>query len=160
MTASLTPAPKIQFFADNGTPLAGGKLYTYAAGTTTPLASYTAYAGTVANTNPVILDSRGEANVWLDGVVAYKLALYRADNTLIWTVDNVFGQAGLIDALAASSGSSLVGFLQSGTGAVASSTSAWKLASVRWTTDTAAAVSGAIVWSALRRPLRACRSSA
>jgi len=119
MTASLTPAPKIQFFADDGTPLAGGKLYTYAAGTTTPLASYTAYAGTVANTNPVILDSRGEANVWLGGV-GYKLALYRADNTLIWTVDNVFGQAGLIDALAASTGSSLVGYLPSGTGAVAS----------------------------------------
>ena len=119
MTASLTPAPKIQFFADNGTPLAGGKLYTYAAGTTTPLASYTTYAGTVANTNPIILDSRGEANVWLGGV-GYKLALYRADSTLIWTVDNVFGQSGLIDALAASSGSSLVGYLPSGTGAVAS----------------------------------------
>jgi hypothetical protein len=118
MTATLTPAPKIQFFADDGTPLAGGKLYTYAAGTTTPLASYTAYAGTVANTNPVILDSRGEANVWLSGV-GYKLALYRADNTLVWTVDNVFGQAALADVLAASSGSSLVGYLPSGTGAVA-----------------------------------------
>jgi len=88
MTAALTPVPKIQFFADDGTPLVGGKLYSYAAGTTTPLATYTTYAGTVANTNPVILDSRGEANVWLTGVL-YKLALYDADDALIWTVDNV-----------------------------------------------------------------------
>ena len=88
MTAALTPVPKIQFFADDGTPLVGGKLYSYVAGTTTPLATYTTYAGDVANTNPVILDSRGEANVWLTGVL-YKLALYDADDALIWTVDNV-----------------------------------------------------------------------
>jgi hypothetical protein len=88
MTAALTPPPKIQFFANDGTPLVGGKLYSYAAGTTTPLATYTTYAGTVANTNPVILDSRGEADVWLDSAL-YKLALYDADNALIWTVDNI-----------------------------------------------------------------------
>jgi len=88
MTAALTPPPKIQFFANDGTPLVGGKLYSYAAGTTTPLATYTAYAGTVANTNPVILDSRGEADVWL-GAGPYKLALYDSDNALIWTVDNI-----------------------------------------------------------------------
>jgi hypothetical protein len=89
MTAVLTPAPKAQFFTNNGEPLVGGKLYSYAAGTTTPLATYTTYAGNVANTNPVILDSRGEANVWLTSGVLYKLALYDADNALIWTVDNV-----------------------------------------------------------------------
>ena len=88
MTAALTPVPKIQFFANDGTPLVGGKLYTYAAGTTTPLATYVSYAGTTANTNPVILDSRGEADVWLDNAL-YKLALYDADNALIWTVDNI-----------------------------------------------------------------------
>lgn len=89
MTAVLTPAPKAQFLTNNGEPLVGGKLYSYAAGTTTPLATYTTYAGTIANTNPVILDSRGEANVWLTSGVLYKLALYDADNALIWTVDNV-----------------------------------------------------------------------
>lgn len=88
MTAALTPVPKIQFFANDGTPLVGGKLYSYAAGTTTPLATYVSYAGTTANTNPVILDSRGEADVWLDNAL-YKLALYDADNALIWTVDNI-----------------------------------------------------------------------
>jgi hypothetical protein len=107
MTAALTPVPKIQFFADDGTPLVGGKLYTYAAGTTTPLATYTTYAGNVANTNPVILDSRGEANVWL-GIGPYKLALYDSVNALIWTVDNITPEG---DA-------SLVTYLPAGTGAV------------------------------------------
>jgi hypothetical protein len=107
MTAALTPVPKIQFFANDGTPLVGGKLYSYAAGSTTPLATYTTYAGTVANTNPVILDSRGEANVWL-GAGPYKLALYDSVNALIWTVDNI---TPVSDA-------SLVSYLPAGTGAV------------------------------------------
>jgi hypothetical protein len=87
-TTSLAPTPKLQFFDANGAPLVGGKLYTYAAGTTTPLASYTDSTGNTANTNPVILDSRGEANVWLSGAI-YKFALYDSTNVLIWTVDNI-----------------------------------------------------------------------
>ena len=59
---SVSPTPKLQFFDLNGAPLSGGKLYTYAAGTTTPLASYTDSTGNIANTNPIILDIRGEAN--------------------------------------------------------------------------------------------------
>jgi len=89
-TTSLAPTPKLQFFDANGAPLVGGKLYTYAAGTTTPLASYTDSTGNTANTNPVILDSRGEANVWLSGAI-YKFALYDSTNVLIWTVDNING---------------------------------------------------------------------
>ena len=89
-TTSLSPTPKLQFFDLNGAPLSGGKLYTYAAGTTTPLASYTDSTGNIANTNPIILDSRGEANVWLSGDV-YKFALYDSTNVLIWTVDNING---------------------------------------------------------------------
>ena len=115
MTTLATP-PKLQFFDANGKPLAGGKLYTYAAGTTTPLATYTDYGGGTANPNPVILDSRGEANVWL-GTALYKFKLTTSTNVDVWTVDNVGGAATLA-ALAASGGSSLVGFLQAGTGAV------------------------------------------
>ena len=85
---SLSPTPKLQFFDANGAPLAGGLLYTYAAGTTTPLASYTDSTGLIANTNPIVLDSRGEANVWL-ATASYKLALYTSVNVLIWTVDNI-----------------------------------------------------------------------
>ncbi len=69
--AVLSPPPKLQFFDANGVPLVGGKLYSYAAGTTTPLATYTSASETTFNTNPIILNSRGEAEVWL-GSPLYK----------------------------------------------------------------------------------------
>lgn len=86
--AVLSPLPKMQFFDANGDPLVGGKLYTYAAGTTTPLATYTSSSGAVSNTNPVILDSRGEANVWL-ALQAYKFKLTTSTDVELWTVDNI-----------------------------------------------------------------------
>lgn len=86
--ASLTPIPKMQFFTASGIPLVGGRLYTYAAGTTTPLATYTDSTGGSANTNPIILDSRGEANIWI-GSGLYKFELRDSVNALIWTVDNI-----------------------------------------------------------------------
>ena len=89
-TTSLSPTPKLQFFDLNGAPLSGGLLYTYAAGTTTPLTTYTDSTGVSANTNPIVLDSRGEANVWL-GAAIYKFALYTSVGVLIWTVDNING---------------------------------------------------------------------
>jgi hypothetical protein len=99
--------------------LVGGKLYSYQAGTTTPLATYTSQNGVTANTNPIILDSRGEANVWL-GTAMYKLALYTATDVLVWTVDNISAaDAQVLAALAQPSGSSLVGYLPAGAGAVA-----------------------------------------
>jgi hypothetical protein len=116
MTALATP-PKLQFLDSNGAPLVGGKLYTYAAGTTTPQVTYTDFGGGTANANPVILDSRGEASVWL-GTSLYKMALYDSTDVLIWTVDNIGGFATLAQ-LAASGGSNLIGYLPAGTGAVA-----------------------------------------
>lgn len=86
--AVLTPAAKMQFFTADGEPLVGGKLYTYSAGTTTPQATYTDNTGGTANTNPVILDSRGEANIWLGGLI-YKFKLADADDAEIWTVDYI-----------------------------------------------------------------------
>lgn len=87
--ASLSPTPKLQFFGTDGLPLVGGKLYTYAAGTTTPLATYVDYNGVTANTNPVILDSNGEADVWLPNTTNYKYVLKDADDVLMYTVDYV-----------------------------------------------------------------------
>lgn len=117
--ATLTPSAKQQFFDANGNPLAGGKLYTYAAGTTTPLATYTDAGGGTPNTNPVILDSRGEANIWL-GSAVYKFKLTTSTDVELWTVDNIAAyNYDVLAALAASGGSSLVGFIQSGTGATA-----------------------------------------
>lgn len=120
--AILSPAPKLQFFDANGVPLAGGKLYSFAAGTTTPLPTYTSASGLVNNTNPIILDSRGEASVWL-GDTSYKLKLTSATDVEIWTVDNIDATSALT-TLAASNGSSLVGYVQTGTGAVATTVQA------------------------------------
>lgn len=123
--ANLLTPPKIQFFDLNGNPLSGGLLYTYAAGTTTPLSTFTDAGGLTPNANPIILNARGEANIWL-GSSLYFLTLADSSGSVIWTVDNVGGlitQTQLnnyvtLATLASSSGSSLTGFIQSGTGAV------------------------------------------
>jgi hypothetical protein len=86
--AVLTPVAKMQFLDATGAPLVNGLLYTYAAGTTTPQASYTDSTGATANTNPVVLDARGEANIWLASAT-YKFKLASSDNTELWTVDNI-----------------------------------------------------------------------
>ena len=82
-----------QFFDNNGVPLAGGLLYTYQAGTTTPATTYTTSLGNVANSNPIVLDSAGRpANeIWLNGAYQYKFVLKTSSDVLIWTMDNVIG---------------------------------------------------------------------
>ena len=84
----LSPQPKMQFTTAAGVPLSGGKVFTYIAGTTTPQATFTDYTGATPNTNPVILDSRGEANIWLGGAT-YKFRLTDANEVEIWTVDYI-----------------------------------------------------------------------
>ena len=86
--AVLTPNAKLQFININGQPLIGGRLYTYAAGTTTPLATYADAAATTTNPNPIILDARGEASVWL-GANTYKFKLTDSSANEIWTVDYI-----------------------------------------------------------------------
>jgi hypothetical protein len=81
--------PRFRAFDANGDPLAGGLLYAYAAGTTTPLDTFTTRAGTVANTNPVVLDANGEADVWLTPSVDYKFVLKDSAGVTQWTEDNV-----------------------------------------------------------------------
>jgi len=86
--AVVSPTAKAQFIDAAGVPLAGGFLYTYVAGTTTPQATYTDAAASTPNSNPIVLDSRGEANIWLTGA-SYKFKLTDANGTEIWTVDNI-----------------------------------------------------------------------
>ena len=110
MPTTLTPSPVMQFFDANGNPLVGGKLFTYAAGTTTPQATYTDYNGGTANTNPVILNSRGEAAVWC-GANRYYMVLKDADDVELWTADNVNGPNGpTLAVLAAANGATLIGY--------------------------------------------------
>lgn len=105
--AALTSAPKFYEHDENGAPLSGGKVYTYAAGTTTPLATYTTSTGGTPNTNPVILDSSGRANIWIDGSKLYKFIVKDSSDATIYTVDNIGNPS---DGMY---------FIQSGTGAVA-----------------------------------------
>lgn len=85
----LPGTPKAQFFDSSGRPLASGQVFTYAAGTTTNLASYTDSTGSVANFNPVILDAGGRANIWLTAGAPYKIVLKDQFGATIWTADNV-----------------------------------------------------------------------
>lgn len=87
MTTNLLPLPKARFFDASGAPLAGGKVFTYEPGTTTPKSTYIDSTGNTANANPIILDSKGEANIWLSG--SYKIVLKDASDITQWAVDNV-----------------------------------------------------------------------
>jgi hypothetical protein len=81
-----------QFFDNNGVPLAGGLLYSYAAGTTTPLATYTTSSGSTANSNPIVLDAAGRPpnEMWLTSA-AYKLVLKTSTGVQLWSMDNIAG---------------------------------------------------------------------
>lgn len=87
MTAVLLTEPMLQFFDDNGNPLAGGKIYTYAAGTSTPKATYTDASAGTPNANPVILDAAGRANIWISG--SYKIVVKTSADVTISTTDNI-----------------------------------------------------------------------
>lgn len=89
------PTPEIQYLDVNGAPLSGAYLCTYAAGTTTPLATYTDSTAGSPNTNPIVLDSVGRASVWV-GPSLYKFVLRTggtgnscSTGSVVWTQDNV-----------------------------------------------------------------------
>lgn len=114
-----------QFFDDSGVPLAGGLINTYAAGTTTPAATYTSSSGATPNANPIVLDSAGRppSEVWLTSGVNYKFVVNNSNNVLIRTYDNIPGindqaalvafKADLANTSDVSKGDALVGFRQS-----------------------------------------------
>lgn len=84
----LAPAFRQQYFNSNGAPLSGGQIWTYGAGTTTPLATYTDSGGLTPNQNPVILDSAGQAPIWM-GPSVYKFVVEDSLGNIIETVDNI-----------------------------------------------------------------------
>lgn len=97
MAASLAPSPIFSAQDDTGAPLVGGLLFTYLTGSNTPTPSYTDASGTVANTNPIVLDDYGQAEVWLSAAVTYRFVLalpgdgdaVTPPTDPIWTVDNI-----------------------------------------------------------------------
>ena len=88
MNVSLLPYLKQRFFNENGEPLAGGKLYSYVAGTSTPAATYVDSEGVTPNENPIVLDANGEADIWIAGG-AYKLVLVDENDVPQFSIDNV-----------------------------------------------------------------------
>jgi len=115
-----------QLFSNNGVPLAGGLIYSYAAGTTTPAATYTTAAGSIANSNPIVLDAFGRTanEIWLTAGSTYKFILRDSSGNLIGTYDDISGindftngAAGILADLASTTdnakGDALIGFRQS-----------------------------------------------
>lgn len=96
MAVNLSPVGGVaaQFLDNNGNVLSGGKLYTYSAGTTTPVATFTSSLGVTAHTNPIVLDAAGRVpsgEIWLTDGVIYKFVLKTSADVLIATYDNITG---------------------------------------------------------------------
>jgi hypothetical protein len=110
----ILPNGKCQFIDQNGAPLANGSVFFYAPGTTNPLPTYQDSAGTTPNTNPIQLDSRGQAIIW--GSATYRQIVKDANGVTVW--DQIVSAAASADALntltatlSSSSGSSTIGFV-------------------------------------------------
>lgn len=115
MAVNISPVGGVaaQFFDNDGNVLSGGKIYTYAAGTSTPAVTYTTAAATIQHSNPIILDSAGRVpggEIWLTVGNNYKFVLKNSSDALIGTYDNVPGQF--------NTDASLVTYTPAGTGAV------------------------------------------
>jgi hypothetical protein len=125
---SLLAGAGAQFFTNSGVPLAGGLLYTYAAGTTTPTVTYTSNTGATPNSNPIVLDSAGRVieEIWLTTGSTYKFILESSTFVQIWSKDNIPGandptalndfKAELANTSNPALGDALVGFRQSDSG--------------------------------------------
>jgi hypothetical protein len=79
----------------NGAPYSGALVYTYAAGTSTPKATYTDQARTTASANPIVCDAGGLVPLIFLGDGDYKLTFKTSAGVLIRTDDNVPGNRGI-----------------------------------------------------------------
>ena len=101
MSVNLSPIGNgVSFLGTTGLPLSGGKIYTYQAGSSTPLATYTDVNGTIANSNPITLgtDGRTPSEIWLTYGYNYKFILQDSVGSTIATYDNLYGILGTIPA--------------------------------------------------------------
>ena len=81
-----------QFFDNNGVPNAGGLIYTYQAGSSTLLTTYTTVNGTIANTNPIVLDAYGRtpSEIWMQTGYSYKFVIQTSATVTLQTLDNLY----------------------------------------------------------------------
>ena len=127
MSVNLSPIGNgFQFFTTTGLPLAGGLIYTYQAGSSTPLATYSDNGGVYANTNPIVLgtDGRPQTEIWLTYGYNYKFVLQDSSYNTIQTYDNIYGIIGVAPTTQASIPSGLIAIWS---GAVGSIPSGWYL---------------------------------
>jgi hypothetical protein len=115
-----------QFFDNSGNILSGGLIYQYQAGSSTPLATYTTNAGTIANSNPIILNSAGRCDneIWMQTGYSYKFILQTSTGVTLQTLDNLY------PILQSSSGSAATvptGLIAIWSGATGSIPSGWTL---------------------------------
>lgn len=89
MSLALFVSPKWAFFDDNGDPASGWLLYTYQPGTSTAKTTYQDSSAVTPHANPIVLDARGEAEIWLDG--QYKFVLKTAAGVEKWSSDDIGG---------------------------------------------------------------------
>lgn len=123
---TLMPVPKQQYFANGGIPLIGGKIYTFAAGGSTPKPTYTDSDGMIEQENPIPLNARGEPERPIYWSGSYRVEVVDELHNVVYTVDDyntdpagVWGAIGqILSSLADAAGSALVGFMQGGVGAV------------------------------------------
>jgi hypothetical protein len=112
MTVLLSPIGNsmIPFVGLDTLPLAGGLLYTYQAGSTTPLTSYTNSVGDIPCANPIVLGVNGIAPtaIWLTSGISYKFVLATSSNITLYTYDNIAGIPSSADVLTVPSGAILV----------------------------------------------------
>jgi len=128
MSVNLSPIGNgFQFFTTTGLPLNGGLLYTYQAGSSTPLTTYSDNGGVYANTNPLVLgtDGRPQTEIWLTYGFNYKFVLADSSNNVIQTYDNIYGIIGV--AATSGSGGAYVpsGLIAIWSGATGSIPSGW-----------------------------------
>lgn len=94
MTANILPNAKNQFFDVNGKMLNGGKVYFYEPGTLVPKDTWQNSGQTILNTNPIVLDSAGQAIIYGSG--NYRQIVNSRQGNLIWDseIDQSAGTSG------------------------------------------------------------------
>lgn len=127
MAVNLSPIGNgFQFFTTTGQPLAGGLIYTYQAGSTTPATTYSDNSGVISNTNPIQLgtDGRPQVEIWLTYGINYKFVLADSSNNVIQTYDNLYGIIGV----QGTSGTSIPsGLISLWSGSIGSIPTGWNL---------------------------------
>lgn len=121
MAVNLAPIGNGQQFFDNtGLPLAGGLLYTYQAGSSTPFNTYTTISGNVLNSNPIVLgtDGRPPNEIWLTYGYFYKFILTDSTGTVIGTWDNLYGFIGTASATGATIPAGLISLWSGSIGSI------------------------------------------